>query len=162
MLKAKVLKIRPDKWYIVNLIDPKRPSISKTYWVIRELCERDRDWYFPFQPMVEVMLGSKILESKIKPKASKYGPARFSVVKYPWLKGLTRQERITLLSPLYRRLRRAKFKAAKGFKPGEYIKWGDLLPKNFKDENGKTVRNPERYRMRHRMIRAMNSHYDHL
>lgn len=156
----KPLVLRPTKWYIVDLTDPRRPSVSSTYWVFKELCQRAIDYHFPGNPLIEPTLGSEIMESGLIPKPSKYGPARFWVSRYPYLKGMTTKEKITLISPLHRRIRRKKYLEANGIKG--HIDWGDLLPKNFKDKDGKTIKNPERYRVRHQLLRAMTKGYDHL
>lgn len=161
-MEVKLHNIKPERFYILNNSDPKRPSVSITNWLFREFCQVAIDYHFPGQPLVEPILGKELLELGIKPKASKYGPARFRVLKYPQFKGLTRKEKVNSFSAMYRRIRKNKFRKAQGFKKGEYIKWGDILPKNFKDENGKTVRNPERYRLRRQMIRAMTKYYDDL
>ena len=154
--------ISPKKWYILDLRDPKNPIVPIKAFLFKELAVDAISRYFPNSSMVSPVIGQELIEFQIIPKYSAYRKFRFTIKAYPFSDGLTRREKHTLAKAFRRRRRIDKFREVNGLKPGETIKWGDFLPKNTRDKDGKLVKNRERYRLRQFALGHIHREYDHL
>ena len=144
----KTHEISPKSWYILDLRDPKRPLVPTQKFLFKELAVAAIGRYFPNTSLVSPVLGQELIEYSISPKYGAYRRFRFTIKVWEFGDGLTRTQKATLAKKERRRRRRAKFKEITGYGPDNPISWGDILPKNFKSEDGKRITNRERYNKR--------------
>lgn len=155
-------QISPKSWYILDLRDPKNPLVPTKKFLFKEWAVLAISRYFPNTSLVVPVLGEELIEYSISPKYGAYSRYRFTIKTFQLPEGTSRRSRTTFSKQERRRRRRAKFKEMTGYGADNPLYWGDILPKNLKDENGKKVTNRERYNIRARTLTQLYKKFDHL
>lgn len=156
-------EIKPHKWYIMDIRDPKKPRVPAVSFLFKELAIKSIERTLGTNPLVFPIFGEELLKWDIHPRNGAHTSFCLSFKMYEFAEGMTKRQKKTFRKYFRRKRRKEKYAEVKGLKSSHFIiTWGDKIPKVIRDEKGNKVNKGERLKVMKRERWRLLRQYDHL